>query len=77
MISTPINPIVTAAHLREPTISFKNITEKIVINNGLIKKIATPSANGKAAKPKKMLYLQIQRRNPLKDEAQVDLYKVL
>ena len=51
--TTPINPIVTAAHLLGPTNSFKNITEKIVISKGLIKNIATPSAKGKAANPKK------------------------
>ena len=66
MTSTPINPIVTAAHLRGPTISFKNITEKIVINNGLIKKIATPSANGKAAKPKKNVIFANTTQKPLK-----------
>ena len=35
---TPINPIVTAAHLLGPTVSFKKMTEKIVINKDYINK---------------------------------------
>ena len=33
----PINPIMTAAHLLNPTFSFKNIGEKAVTINGAIK----------------------------------------
>ena len=40
--------------------------EKIVINNGLIKKIATPSASGKAAKPRKNVIFANTTQKPLK-----------
>ena len=33
----PKNPMITAAHLRKPTFSFKNIGEKAVTINGAIK----------------------------------------
>ena len=32
----PINPMITAAHLLKPTVSFKNIGEKAVTINGAI-----------------------------------------
>ena len=40
--------------------------EKIVINKGLIKKIATPSAKGKAANPKKNVIFAKTTHKPLK-----------
>ena len=44
----------------------KKITEKIVINKGLIKKIATPSAKGKAANPKKNVIFAKTTHKPLR-----------
>ncbi len=63
---TPTNPTPTAAHLRGPTASFKNITENTVISNGLIKKIATPSASGNAANPKKNVIFAKTTQKPLR-----------
>ena len=45
---------------------YTDFKEKIVINKGLIKKIATPSAKGKAANPKKNVIFAKTTHKPLK-----------
>ena len=66
MTSTPINPIVTAAHLRGPTISFKKTTEKMVINNPDNNYILSSNLN----------YIQLNKLVALAEKNNITYYNV-
>ena len=46
MINIPINPIITANHLKIPTLSLNRNIEKIVVKIGAAKEILTTVAKG-------------------------------
>ena len=46
IIMIPIKPIITASHLKIPTLSFNRKIEKIVVNIGAAKEILTTVAKG-------------------------------
>ena len=46
MIKIPINPIITANHLKIPTLSLNRNIEKIVVKIGAAKEILTTVAKG-------------------------------
>ena len=46
----PTNPIITANHLKSPTLSLNKNMDKIVVNIGAAKEILTTVANGNSLK---------------------------
>ena len=59
----PINPTITASHLKIPTFSFNKNIEKIVVNIGAPNEILTTVANGRVLRAIK---IEIKAINPAK-----------